>query len=228
MSTWVAVAVRALTERGVTFLRYDGFDRLRCWIFPSPTSPGQLGGNCSTGDFESYTYDAVGNRLTLRKRDGTTIGFEYDNLNQMTRKTVPASASGAAGYTVHYRYDVRGLQTDARFGSLAGNGIANSYDAFGRLTSSRNTTGGSDRRKNAAFAAQVIARSGNDRQSIAQARDIIERQARHARNAGRRAVLDATGNGAPGKDVPAVPAAVPPPPPHAPSADDSGQARGAD
>ena len=64
-------------------MRYDGFDRLRCWIFPSPTTAGQV----NEGDFENYTYDLVGNRTRLRRRDGTEIVHAYDNLNRVIVKS---------------------------------------------------------------------------------------------------------------------------------------------
>jgi RHS repeat-associated protein len=120
-------------------MRYDGHDRQNRWVFPSKTTPGTV----NESDFESYTYDAAGNRLSLRKRDATTITYGYDGLNRVTSKTVPASASGAAGYSVSYGYDVQDLQLFARFGS--GLGITNSYDAFGRLRSSTNNMGGVSR-----------------------------------------------------------------------------------
>ncbi len=119
-------------------LRYDGHDRLIRWVFPHLTTAGSV----NEADYEAYTYDAVGNRLTLRKRDGVTITYSYDNLNRMLTKTVPASASGAAAYTVHYGYDLRNAQTFVRFGSTSGVGITNTYDAFGRLASSANNTVG--------------------------------------------------------------------------------------
>lgn len=122
-------------------LAYDGFDRLSRWTFPSKTVPGQV----NAADYEAYGYDAAGNRTSLRKRDGVTLSYQYDNLNRMTVKTVPASASGAAGYSVHYAYDLRGLQTWARFGSLAGEGVTNAYDGYGRLTSATTTLGGVSR-----------------------------------------------------------------------------------
>jgi hypothetical protein len=37
-------------------------------------------------------------------------------------KTVPTSTSGAAGYSVYHKYDVRGLLEYARFGSDSGEG----------------------------------------------------------------------------------------------------------
>lgn len=122
-------------------LAYDGFDRLKQWTFPSKTVPGTV----NAADYELYGYDAVGNRTSLRKRDGVTITYQYDGMNRNMVKTVPASASGAAGYAVYYGYDVRGLQTYARFGSASGQGITNAYDGYGRLKSSITTMGGISR-----------------------------------------------------------------------------------
>ena len=123
-------------------MRYDGHDRQNRWVFPSKTTPGSV----NESDFESYTYDDAGNRLSLRKRDGKTLTYQYDGLNRVTSKTVPISASGAAGYSVHYGYDVQDLQLFARFSSarraLASRTV---YDAFGRLRSSTNTMGGVSR-----------------------------------------------------------------------------------
>ncbi|HEY0313561.1 MAG TPA: hypothetical protein VGC56_13815 [Allosphingosinicella sp.] len=55
----------------------------------------------------------------------------------MTQNAVPASATGAAGYTVTYGYDNRNLQLSAVF--AAGGGISNSYDNAGRLLSATTT-----------------------------------------------------------------------------------------
>jgi RHS repeat-associated protein len=125
----------------VAQLRYDGHDRLARWVFPSKTAAGQL----NEGDYESYGYDGAGNRTALRKRDGTTITYGYDNLNRATVKNVPQSASGAPGYSVHYGYDVQGLQSFARFGSASGPGVSSDYDGFGRPLSSTSTMSGSAR-----------------------------------------------------------------------------------
>jgi len=122
-------------------LRYDGHDRQNRLVFPSKTTPGAV----SESDFESYTYDEAGNRTSLRKRDGQTLTYQYDALNRVTWKSVPNSATGAAGYTVYYGYDIQGLQLYARFGSPSGAGITNSYDGFGRLRFSTNTMGGLSR-----------------------------------------------------------------------------------
>jgi YD repeat-containing protein len=84
-------------------LTWDGFDRQRRWIFPSPTTAGVA----NQADYEEYGYDAIGNRTTLRKRDGVTLTYAYDGMNRLTLKAVPASATGAAGYSVYYGYEVR-------------------------------------------------------------------------------------------------------------------------
>lgn len=124
-------------------MTYDGFDRQVAWNFPSLTTPGTV----SATDYEAYTYDAGGNRLSLRKRDGRTITYAYDALNRMTVKTVPDGSGLPASATrdVYYGYDLRGLQTFARFDSVSGEGVSNVYDALGRPTASTTTMGGTSR-----------------------------------------------------------------------------------
>ncbi|HYG46791.1 MAG TPA: RHS repeat-associated core domain-containing protein [Allosphingosinicella sp.] len=117
-------------------LRYDGHDRQTCWIFPSKATAGALGGDCSTGDFESYGYDAHGNRTSLRKRDGSTILYTYDALNRVVLKDAPGPTAD-----VRYSYDLRGLQIAAWF-TWTGHGIATAYDGFGRPLSSTSNMGG--------------------------------------------------------------------------------------
>jgi RHS repeat-associated protein len=63
----------------------------------------------------------------------------------MSQKTVPASAGGAAGYSVFYGYDNRGLATHARFGSASGPGVTSAYDGFGLLSSSTTNMDGTAR-----------------------------------------------------------------------------------
>lgn len=117
-------------------LSYDGFDRLKKWNFPSKTSAGTV----SSTDYEEYGYDANGNRTSLRKRDGSTLTFEYDALNRMTKKVVPERSGLAATHTrdVYYGYDLRSLQLYARFdGHAATNeGVSYSFDGLGRQTGS--------------------------------------------------------------------------------------------
>jgi RHS repeat-associated protein len=129
-------------------LRYDGHDRQVRWVFPSTTKPSAFNdatpanavataGALNESDYELYGYDANGNRTSLRKRDGSTLTYQYDALNRMTRKTVPDRADLAATHErdVFYGYDLRGLQTFARFDSTGGQGVTNVWDGFGRLTS---------------------------------------------------------------------------------------------
>ena len=136
-------------------LRYDGFNRQNRWVFPSqgrpngfndatPTSAIQTAGALSSADYETYTYDASGNRTTLRKRDGSTLTYEYDALNRMTKKVVPPRSGLTAAQTrdVFYGYDLRGLQTYARFDSASGEGVTMSYDGFGQMSSSTINMGG--------------------------------------------------------------------------------------
>ena len=116
-------------------MSYDGHGRQSRWIFPSKTTAGVA----DQADYEQYRYDPNGNRTSLRKRDGSVLAFHYDALNRMTAKIVPERAGLTAAQTrdVHYDYDLRGLQTKARFDSLGGEGVTTAYDGFGRVTSRR-------------------------------------------------------------------------------------------
>ena len=122
-------------------MTYDGFDRQARWIFPSPTTANVA----NQGDYEQYGYDVLGNRTSFRKRDGVTLTYQYDGMNRLTLKTVPASTTGAPGYSIYSGYDANGLQTYARFGSASGPGITTGYDGFGRVTSSTSNMDGTAR-----------------------------------------------------------------------------------
>jgi hypothetical protein len=65
----------------------------------------------------------------------------------MSVKVVPERSGLASAHTrdVYYEYDLRGLQTKARFDSLSGEGVSSSYDGFGRLSSSSIDMGGTTR-----------------------------------------------------------------------------------
>jgi RHS repeat-associated protein len=138
-------------------LRYDGRGRQDRWFFPSATRPPETGtgafddstpdlalntsGSVNLNDYEAYTYDLAGNRTSLRKRDGSVITYQYDNLNRTTAKLVPERTSGSQALTaaqtrdVYYGYDLRNAQTYARFDSATGDGLTNVFDGFGRLSS---------------------------------------------------------------------------------------------
>lgn len=139
-------------------MRYDGHDRLERWVLPSVTGPTAYNpssqatalssaGSLNEQDYEGYGHDPNGNRTSLRKRDGSVLGFQYDALNRMTAKVVPERAGLDPVHTrdVHYSYDLRGLQRAARFDSLSGEGVSQAYDGFGRLTSSTIAMGGATR-----------------------------------------------------------------------------------
>ena len=82
---------------------YDGFNRLSKLEYPSKT----LGaGTSNPADVEAYSYDANNNRLTLTKRDATTvITYGYDALNRRTSKTFAAPWTAD---NVAYGYDLAG------------------------------------------------------------------------------------------------------------------------
>ena len=115
-------------------LRYDGHMRQDRWTFPSANGPP---GSVNANDYEQYAYDAAGNRVSLRKRDGSLLQYEYDALNRMIRKIVPERSGLDPAHTrdVYYAYDLRNAPLYGRFDSASGPGVVNSYDAFGRLAS---------------------------------------------------------------------------------------------
>ena len=144
-------------------LSYDGHGRKDRWTLPSTVRPGAYNdstpamalataGSANPADYEAYGYDANGNRVSFRKRDGYLLTYSFDALNRMSVKVVPERLppalfplSTAQTRDVYYAYDLRGLQTDARFDSLSGEGLATTYDGFGRPASNVSTMGGTTR-----------------------------------------------------------------------------------
>lgn len=133
-------------------MRYDGFDRLQRWIFPSTAratnfSWSNVVGSTpapNPGDYEEYTYDRNGNRTQLRKRDGQVITFQYDALNRVTRKVIPARAGLDAiqARSVAYTYDLRDLVLSTTFDNASGPGQRVTYNGFGEPTEiADNSTG---------------------------------------------------------------------------------------
>ena len=125
-------------------LQYDGFDRLYRLYFPSKTSGA---GVASTTDYEQYGYDNNGNRTSLRRRDTSVIGYQYDALNRMSFKDIPGGTSD----DVYFTYDLRGLQTSAMFGLASGagastTGVTTAYDGVGRALSTTNNSDGFSRK----------------------------------------------------------------------------------
>jgi RHS repeat-associated protein len=144
---------------------YDGFDRQDGFYLPGPAlvagfNPSTqatalaTAGAFSTTDYETYGYDANGNRTSLRKRDARVLTYEYDALNRITRKVVPDAcvagyactpAPASATRDVYYDYDLRGLQLHARFDSATGQGVTNTYDGLGGLKTTAVDLGGNTR-----------------------------------------------------------------------------------
>jgi RHS repeat-associated protein len=111
-------------------LEYDGHDRLVKLRFPSLTRPvSAAAATSSTTDYESYTYDANGNRLTLRKRDNQVIAYGYDDLNREVSMDVPGGTSN----DVYTNYDLMGRKLWARYASTGGTGIEYTWDKSGRM-----------------------------------------------------------------------------------------------
>jgi RHS repeat-associated protein len=135
----------------VALMTYDALDRQARWNFPSKTSVGSV----SSDDYEEYGYDASGNRVSVRKRDGRTFTFQYDALNRMTFKSIPegcapiqVGACPGADRTrdVYYDYDLQGRQLSARFDSTTGgDSVLSTYNGLGQLTSSTTSMSGISR-----------------------------------------------------------------------------------
>jgi RHS repeat-associated protein len=122
----------------ITYYVYDGLVRLQRFYFPSKTTIGQY----SSTDYEEYGYDNNGNRSSLRKRDGNTITYSYDNLNRVTQKHFQVSTN----QDVFYGYDLRNLQLYARYAAATGNGITTEYNGFGGVSNSTVNLDGTARR----------------------------------------------------------------------------------
>jgi len=121
----------------LSHLTYDLNGRLEKFYFPDKSTVG--GGGYNNADYEKYTYDNNGNRTALRKRDGRTIYYQYDNLNQNIYKNWPSTTAK----DVYYDYDLRGLELHARYGSDSGLGVIRTYDGFGNMKTEKNTSTGS-------------------------------------------------------------------------------------
>lgn len=108
-------------ESNRTAYSYDGFDRLVKTEYPSPTKGADA---VNASDYEQLSYDANGNVASRRLRDGTSIGYDYDDLNRLVSKDLPGSEADVA-----YAYDLVGRPTGAVQGSYV---LSFTHDALGR------------------------------------------------------------------------------------------------
>jgi RHS repeat-associated protein len=84
-----------------------------------------------------FSYDRLGNRLSMTEKDGATTvrksDYAYDRANRMTSAAFDRAGDGTDVQTVTYAYDPQGRRTRL---TLPGNlSVTYSYDARGRLTS---------------------------------------------------------------------------------------------
>lgn len=112
-------------KNNLTTHQYDGHDRKFKTLFPHPSSVN----TSSDTDYEQYGFDANGNLISLRKRNGQTIALAYDKLNRLTSRTYPSAADNVA-----YTYDLLGRRLSATGASAADN-VSYAYDNAGRLVS---------------------------------------------------------------------------------------------
>ncbi|ANB25317.1 RHS repeat domain-containing protein [Alteromonas stellipolaris] len=137
--TYQSGGLQSVTDANGNYTYYELDDNYRLFntYFPSKTNVGSY----NSSDYEQYLYDDNGNIKQIRKRDGRLISRQYDKLNRVVKKDIPASTS----LDVYYGYDNRDLQTYARFGSGAGQGITTEYDGFGNVLKNTNNTFGKTR-----------------------------------------------------------------------------------
>ncbi|MES2058084.1 MAG: RHS repeat-associated core domain-containing protein, partial [Pseudomonadota bacterium] len=117
------VATLADAESNKTTYEYDGVDRLSRTRYPVTTAGSSTS---STTDYEQLGYDASGNVVSRRLRDGTSIAYSYDALNRVTAKDLPAP-----DIDVSYGYDLFGRQTLVQKGTIQ---HTLTFDALSRLT----------------------------------------------------------------------------------------------
>jgi hypothetical protein len=110
-------------------------DMLASMEYPDPSS-----GNPSTSQEESYTLNALGQRLTLTDRNGSTHTYSYDVVGRQTADAVTTLGSGVDGAVrrLETAFDTAGrpyLYTsyDASSGGSAVNQVEQIYNGLGQL-----------------------------------------------------------------------------------------------
>ena len=115
----------SMTDANGVVTRYE-YDRLGRLTAVAENSVSGGGSDGQTNVRTEYTYDAAGNRLSIRDGSGHVTTFAYDALNRLVRE------ADALGHETRYVYDAAGnrtLMTDA-------NGVSTTYvyDEANRLT----------------------------------------------------------------------------------------------
>ncbi len=123
-------------EGNKTTYQYDPYMRLSAIFYPVLSGEG-VTGESSTTDYKSFNYDANGNIVQERLRDGTVIGFGYDALN---RKVTEDRSGVGIDHDLTYTYDLQGNMLTAS--DVAGHVSNYTYDALGRVTGEASTYGG--------------------------------------------------------------------------------------
>jgi RHS repeat-associated protein len=132
----------------------DGLGRLTSVCEVTAGSGNWLGGNCAqmnplTGYLTTYSYDAMGNLLTVTQNAQATSNqqtrrYVYDMLGRLTSETNPETGNGAPG-TFTYTYDSACGSYSASARNLtkrvdnAGNTTCYGYDPLQRLTDAGNS-----------------------------------------------------------------------------------------
>jgi YD repeat-containing protein len=110
-------------ENVVTHFEYDDLGRLTAVV--ENYRPAYLPDE-KTNVRTEYSYDASGNRLTIRDGNGHVTSFTYDSLNRLRSET------DAVGNTWQYEYDARGSRT--RLLDANQQETRYSYNALGQVT----------------------------------------------------------------------------------------------
>lgn len=148
--TWLIADANA----NVTELEYDEFDRLSTTFFPVKLTASRV---ASTTDYESYGYDRNGSQTSLRRRDGATLTYEYNNINLLEAMHVPARAglSPSHAESVTYHYDLRGTLEKTLFSSSQ-QGVEQESDALNRLKFVKTTLDGVERTLSYGYNAKLL------------------------------------------------------------------------
>lgn len=135
---------------------YDGLDRLGLTLFPDPDDGslcipnGAAAATCARRQtYESYGYDANGNRTSLLTRKGDTLAWTYNPLNLASTKTVPGlpevifnywltkdiqSVAYQGGHSTSYDYDGAGRKA---YENNDGRTVSYSYDGSGNRSTTQ-------------------------------------------------------------------------------------------